>query len=179
MADLSKALKELDHCREAISALRAASGSQQMHKAWVDLLTHLERCWNKVRAARQTDSRLNGWTGIRRIEALRRQDPLLSYLVNARGANEHGIEDIAKEIPGQIQVLVFGGAAVMSSGGAVLTTASGEQCKLVPVINRGSTYAVPTTHLGSPLAGADPPTLAETGLEFYRREVEAIARLFP
>jgi hypothetical protein len=178
MADLSKALRELDHCREALSALRAASSSQQMHKAWMDFITHLERCWNKVLASRRTDSSLNGWTGIARIEDLRRKDPLLSYLVNARGANEHGIEDIAREIPGQIQMLVFGGA-VMASGGAVLTTASGEQCKLVPVTNRGSTYAVPTTHLGNPLAGADPPSLAETGLEFYRREVEAIARRFP
>jgi hypothetical protein len=169
----------LDYYRVALNALRAAAGSAQMHKAWMDFLTHLERCWNKVLAARQTDSRLKGWTGgIGRVERLRRQDPLLSYLVNARGANEHGIQDIANEIPGQIQMLMFGGAAIMSSGGAVLTTASGEQCKLVPVINRGSTYAVPTTHLGSPLAGADPFTLVEAGLEFYRREVEAIARLF-
>jgi hypothetical protein len=43
---------------------------------------------------------------------------------------------------------------------------------------RHRTHTVPTTHLGNPLAGSDPVTFAEAGLEFYRREVEEIARLF-
>src|ERR1700722_9144746 len=116
MADLSKASEELAECHAALAALRAASGRPEMRKCWAHFLTHLERTWKKVLAAQSPDSKLKGWSGIREIGRLRNDDPLLSYLVAARGSVEHSIRDVGTVIPSENRVLMFGGVAVMAAG---------------------------------------------------------------
>jgi hypothetical protein len=121
-------------------------------------------------------------SGTKRVEGLRGgKDALLSYLRNARGAEEHGIDPIAVQTRGGtvIDAVAPGGAIHIDElkyDGRSISIKSGQPLRiridaarytLLDVVNHGKRYAVPTSHLGSPLSGSDPVTLARAGLAFY------------
>lgn len=106
----------------------------------------------------------------------------MAYLKNARDNDEHGIEPLATETPDRVEFRIKPGATFMRVAkvesrpdgytnveGAenVDVTVTPPKFELRPVMNRGRTHPVPTTHLGVALASNKPIDLAEAGFRFY------------
>lgn len=180
MKPLVHARKELRSAQRALESMRRASSLDELEEAWIAYLRHLERTWNKAQAQLKGSSKFQGWTYRGRTEALRKNDPLLAYLRNARGCDEHGIDPIAEKRHGGIgidaaegnrlhirKLEMINGTIRIASPNKLKITIDPGQFRLVPVINRGVTYPVPTSHLESNLTGTDPISLGELGLKFY------------
>jgi hypothetical protein len=164
-----------------------ATSLDEYEEHWKEFLRRLERCWNKAHAHYGKSPKWNGWQG--RIDKLRRTDPLLSYLVNARGAEEHSVNDISARHAGGIGINPAEGNSLyiehMEINQGVISIRSPQNLKidffpermaLLPVINRGRTYDVPRAHLGKGVDPADVRAIAEKGISFYEqalREAEA------
>jgi hypothetical protein len=180
MKPLTHARKELRSAQRAIESMRKSTSLDSLEEAWVAYLRHIERTWNKAQAQLKKSSKFQGWPQRGRAEALRSRDPLLSYLRNARGCDEHGVEPIAEKIPGGIGINAAEGNSLyikkmemrngqlhIDSPQKIKITIDPGKFHLVPVINRGVTYAVPTSHLGSDVVAMDPASLAELAVKFY------------
>jgi hypothetical protein len=145
-------------------------------------LHDLNRAYNKSTAELRTRSKFQGWPERGRVEGLRRSDPLLSYLVNARGADEHGIAQITNSVPGGIginpAVANFMHIEHMEIRNNQIYVRSPQQLRvdvrpprivLVPIVNNARTYPVPSSHEGMALLNSDPATIGELACGFYQR----------
>lgn len=101
---LSKSWEELKKARAAIEAMRNASDLSTLEAYWQEFLHRLERSWNKSVSYMKRSPRFQGWVERGHTLRLREQDPLLCYLRNARGADEHTVEAIVEREPGIITV---------------------------------------------------------------------------
>lgn len=93
---LRHALKEYEAAGKALQMMTGINQEfSEYESAWCEVLHRLERVWTKMQAAVYGR---RGWQGIEsEINHLRKTDPLLLYLVHARNADEHSIQDLAKE----------------------------------------------------------------------------------
>jgi len=181
---------ELQRCAELLEELRSAGSPDDFDDRWQRFLGHLERVWNKCQNHFGKSPKWNGWKG--RYERQRRTDPLLSYLTNARGAHEHTVSDITNKKPGSIGLGAGPGGSVhikrLTIGpngqiqgewdGDLKVTFNPGRADPAPVVNRGRAYAVPTTHLGSPLPDTTAVTLGKAGLVFYKQLVSDAEHFF-
>jgi hypothetical protein len=169
---------ELDRARAAVAGMRAAQSLDAFEERWKEFLHHLERTWNKTTAHFRKSPKWNGWQS--KYEHLRRADPLLSYLVHARNADEHTVTEIVEREAGGIGVNPAEGEGLyierMEIGGGRVAIQSPQRLKidfrpartrLVTAVDRGHTYAVPTSHLGQPLDAANIVGAAELAVGFY------------
>lgn len=178
---------ELARAREAAARMAAAASLDEYEEHWKEFLRRVERCWNKAHAHYGKSPKWNGWHG--RIDRLRRTDPLLSYLVNARGAEEHTVNEITTRHPGGIGINPAEGNSLyierMEVNNGVISVRSPQKIKvdfiparmgLLPVTNRGRTYVTPTLHLGNTIDPQNVQAVAGMALAFYEqvlREAEA------
>lgn len=171
---------ELARARDAVRKLAVATSIDDFEENWKEFLRRLERCWSKAQAHYGKSPKWGGWQG--RIDKLRRVDPLLSYLVNARGAEEHTVNEITERHPGGIGINAAEGNSLyverMEMNNGVISIKSPQKLRidfipdrvgLAPVTNRGRTYATPTSHLGNAVAPNDVQALAQMALDFYEQ----------
>lgn len=171
---------ELAQARAAVDAMRSSKSLDEFEENWKEFLRRLERAWNKACAHFGKSPKWNGWKG--KHEALRKSDPLLSYLINARGADEHTVNEIVERKPGGIGINPAEGNTLyierMEINRGNISIKSPQRLKieflpaktlLLPVVNRGRTYAVPTSHLGKAVDPTNVISVAERGVEFYER----------
>jgi len=137
---------------------------EEYESAWRELLRRLERVWSKTEAAMAA---MPGWQKVRsEVAHLRRADPLLLYLQQARNADEHSIAPLAMEWDANLT------SVVTPEGQLQLSWVPWDR-PLLPVKNRGVLYTPPRVHLGvsiAPLLGkgkAEPRVIAELGMRFY------------
>jgi hypothetical protein len=166
-----------------------------LDECWITFVRHLERCWYKTQAHMKGNSKWQGWSERGHIERQRKEDPLLSYLLNARGAEEHGISDLSVKQMGRLRILRpdepppeyiqkvtgLGGRVTQLMNlhdGRISAVEQQGQFLLIPVVDRGITYAVPTVYKGQPLAGSDAVTVASAGAEFYSKTLDRIESEF-
>jgi hypothetical protein len=168
---LAKAQASLESMRNSIS-LDAFEGH------WKDLLHHVERVWTK--SLHKYDS-YQGWRALKaKYESLRNNDPLLSYVKNARDADEHTVNEVVDREPGGIGINAAEGNALyierMEFGGGKISIKSPQRIRvdfipgkirLLPVIKRDRTYDVPTTHLGDALDPNKVVEVAQKVVTFY------------
>lgn len=171
--------EELSRARDAVAAMKASKNLSDLEEHWKEYLGRLERVWFKAFAHYKKSPKWQAWQAS--FEAARKKDPLLSYLRNARGADEHTVSDIVEHQGGLISIVpgerggtiknlrISGGVAAAETTGTVDVVFSPERIKLLPVVNRGVTYDVPTQHLGTPINPDHVVSIAETGLAFYER----------
>ena len=131
--------------------------------AWREVLRRLERVWSKTQAAVHERP---GWSKIQsEVASLRKNDPLLQYIVHARNADEHSIQDMAKEYEWNL-------SATPQPEGVVFRWSPWDR-PLLPVMNRGVTYQPPRVHLGNSIehlfgkGKAEPRVVAELAMRFY------------
>jgi hypothetical protein len=67
---------------------------------WENFLASLDRVFNKIVATYKTSEKRDAWNGEHgKVISDRKQNVILSYLVHARNAHEHTIEEIVKHQP--------------------------------------------------------------------------------
>ena len=139
---LGHALAEFWRADKALrEMLRISVGSfSEYEAAWRDFLGRIERVWTKIEAAM---SQVEGWQSVQsRVVAERRNDPLLSYVVQARNVDEHTIQDVTADWRASLNATQIG-------PGQVRLEWKPWDRPLLPVRNRGVIYAPPRSHLGT------------------------------
>lgn len=178
MQHSNQPFQELAKAKQAVARMAAADSADGFEEQWKEFLRRLERVWNKANAHFGKSPKWNGWQG--KYDNLRRSDPLLSYLVNARGAEEHTVNEIVGREPGGIGINSAEGNSLyierMEINNGVLSVRSPQKLRieffparmtLHPVVNRGRTYALPTSHLGHPIDPSNVLGVAELAIKFY------------
>jgi hypothetical protein len=182
MKPFQKVREELEEARAALQEMREAHDLAAYEKAWKLFLIHLERVWNKLCNHLSKSPKYRNWTVISHTKQLRANDPLLSYLTNARGADEHTIEEITEKQPGGIginladpnehhiehmAISVKNGNISMQSKQSVRVDFIPGRLKLNSITSRSGTYNPPDTHLDNPIKSIEPIDIAEAALNFY------------
>ena len=82
---------ELVKCEAILESMSYSNSASDFDDKWQQLLGYIERIWNKCNNHFMKSPKWSGWKG--RFEIDRKNDPLLSYLKNARGAHEHAAQE--------------------------------------------------------------------------------------
>lgn len=110
----------------------------EYEKAWREFLHRIERVWAKTQAAVHS---MPNWQKIEsEVSWLRKKDPLLTYLQQARNVDEHSISELTKDWDSKLKVT--------QKGDKVELSWQSWDRPLLPVKNRGVVYDPPKTHLG-------------------------------
>jgi hypothetical protein len=174
---------QLVKARASLEAMKASHSFTDFEDHWKNLLHQVERAWTKASSKYNSNQ---AWRAIRdKYEPLRRTDPLLAYIKNARGVDEHTIDDIVQHEPGGIGINPAEGNVLhierMELNHGVLSIQSPQRIrvdfipgktKLLPVSNRGGTYPVPTSHLGDSVDPANVADVAERAIAFYEKALD-------
>lgn len=170
---------ELDKALKSIIEMESAKSLDDFEESWKSYLFRLERCFNKAQAHYKKSPKWDAWWGT--YKRLRASDDLLAYLVNARGAEEHSVEEIVGRDGGGIGIKAADGNSVhiesMSIDGrgnihirspqTLRIDFIPEKMTLLPVLNRGRVYAAPLSHLGKPINPGDVCANARLAHSFY------------
>lgn len=189
MQDSDKPDQELEKARSYIDRMRQAETLEQYEEHWKEFLSKLERVWHKAYNHFSRSPKWNGWKG--KYEQARKKDPLLSYLVNARHADEHTVSEITGREAGGIgfgpaegnslyiekMELNNGKISIQSPHNIRISFIPGK-VKLLPVTNYGRVYDVPTFHLGAPIDPSNVVAVAETAVGYYAKFLEDARAFF-
>jgi hypothetical protein len=182
MKSLQKIREELVEAKASIEEMKKARDLVSYEKAWKLFLIRLERVWNKLCNHLCKSPKYKSWSIIDQAKQLRKNDPLLSYLTIARGADEHTIDEITEKQPGGIGINLAdpnehyiehialsakNGNITIKSKQPLKVDFIPEKLKLNSVANRSGISNPPTTHLGNPIKSVEPIDIAEAGLDFY------------
>jgi len=184
-------IAEREHvlAREAYDAMRLAPDFATASRHWGEFLYRWNRVFNKLK--RGAVGPAKAWYKTREDEM--RADPLLSYLHEARNADEHGIEDITEEqfsaylVPPENSSARIASIAVMADGSLHVDAIDHEgrplqpsdvialnRFRLVPVSKgRGQTWAVPTKHLGMDIDPVNVAILCRYALSYAAQTIGA------
>ena len=163
----------LDKACRALERFAAAANPIEMASHWGDFLIALGGIYTKLEQGAKGNGPCNGWFGKKKHE--RRTDPLLSYLQQARNAEEHGLGDVT-QIAGSGVSIPPGAMALLHTDGHSFTatniigevTVPRDRVKLCPVYDDRSAkwFAVPTVHLGKPVENNSPGVVGSLGLAY-------------
>jgi hypothetical protein len=158
--------------------MESSESLEDLEDCWKEYLGRVERVWYKSSAHFKKSPKWNNWKVS--FEKQRSTDPLLSYLRNARGADEHTVADIAEYHDGIISIVAGegGGGTIRNlriSNGHVTAETTGSvnvvfnpfRIRLLSVTNRGVVYPVPNSHNGAPIDPENVIAVAKVGLVFY------------
>jgi len=181
-AGLEKARARLADAFAAFESLKTAQDWRDFESGWTRLLSALNAAYQILGDSARGNPKSVGWFS--KVLGQRRADDLLSYMMHARNANDHGIEEVIK--------LQFGGLGIgapgahvyieklrLGPGGKILELCGSEdggkpltvayyppRVHLVPVTDRGVTYQPPKTFLNKPIADTSPLAVAHEVLQF-------------
>jgi hypothetical protein len=146
---------ELARAIQKCEILKDARNFDEIATHWVEFLVAANRIYTKLEQGAK-DGSSKGWFDTKKN--LRRADPLLSYLQHARNADEHGIEQVQTRHPvsmaldtdeGRLEIPMTPGTHTISFSGSPPKMAwLPPSVRVVPVIDRGKSYASPSSHLG-------------------------------
>ena len=168
---------ELAKAEAALGQLRVAVNVADRRTHWHHFLHAIERTWSKSVAHFKKSPKWSNWH--KPYLDQRKDDPLLKYLTNARGAEEHADAEVVDAIPasvtfdvsaesGTLEFEMIDGEIKVFGGDAPIIGHQQEIFRPIAIVNRGVTYAPPTTHLDSPIDASDAIVLAEAALSYYR-----------
>ena len=180
MKPIDKPWSQLEKSKQSILAMENAKSLEEFEEAWIDYLHNLERAWNKLTSHLKRSPKYQGWNERGKAIQKRRKDPLLSYLVNARGAEEHSVEDITKKETGSIginpahgnslhikKLEIYNDRINVDADGPIRIDFIPGKMVLIDVENRSRTYSVPNSHLGQKLESMNPVSIAKLGVQYY------------
>ncbi|VVN76553.1 hypothetical protein [Pseudomonas fluorescens] len=184
---------ELAAARRAIDSMKSAKTFAEFDSSWRTYLFCIEKLWKKTEAAcALVRNKFEPWQA--KYNRLRSDDLLLSYLQQARNADNHSIQDFTDikphttqlrtidPKPGQthfIKSISWGpNGEMIYEGDPVLVVEIPPHPVAVPVKNRGVMYEPPSTHLDQLIDNQHPTNLAEIGWDFYRTFLESVEQKF-
>lgn len=191
---VEKAGKRLRSAKEALERISRSPNFAEFERAWTDLLIHLNSMHQIFFVGSANLPKSDAWCA--KIKGERRSDPLLQYLQQARNADEHGIEPLAKLEPGGMFIGGPGESFHLRSLRAVpdglggmrveVETGAGQKptigfrapyASLVPVTNRKVRYDPPKQHLGEIIDDPTPLKIAELAFAYHEHMLKEAAAL--
>ena len=162
-------IQELTSAWDAAQRIREAETLDQFNAEWAAVLNHIEKLWVKTGLACSAEKAgfpnwNNPWVN------LRKSDPLLCYLIQARHADNHSVQYLSSQVVGH---LLFDPEGRM--GFKMLDS---PELAIDQVINRGVKYPTPDSHLGQPLNTRDPRVLSVHACNFYAEYLMQARRSF-
>jgi hypothetical protein len=191
MTDALKPAKlELQAAAKSIAEMRSAKSLVEFETAWRAFLNCLEKAWLKAeRCCEPVRAQFQPWQGT--YHRLRKKDMLLRYLKQARDADNHSIQDVAKIEPGSRgirfanrqggyikKLTINNGQITHYEGDPIVVEDKPPTVVAVPVKNSGAWYNPPTSHLDRPVTSQHPLHLSELGLKFYEEYIHAVQDAF-
>lgn len=172
----------------SLNDMKNAKSFEDFSHAWQTFLERLEKIWVKVeRECQHVQNLFQPWQG--RFTSLRRNDPLLCYLYQARHADQHSIQPTAAnsfggiqlKIPplGEVEIKIDHQTGRLLVNGAIIEAcALPPELLLLPIENRGVKYSPPQEHLDEKCIKTDPIAIAELGLSFYKDYLKQVEDKF-
>lgn len=187
---LQKASSHLALARQAAAELIIEQGFESYEIAWSQFLSQASRFYSKLEQGTKGCPKSLPWFGAKKHQ--RRKDPLLSYIHHARNSDEHSIELITQRVAdslnvnfpavkgrtvtttflaraaadGKIEIADLG----VETGGKTYAVSSVENPKVILLRVFNTKYKVscdpPAFHLGMPVSGEDPKTVADLAVTY-------------
>jgi hypothetical protein len=156
----------LERAKAKLLTMKETRSIGKLEQLWSEFLLMANRVHVKLEQGAKFDSTSKAWYGLKKHD--RRTDPLLSYLKNARDADEHGLRRITARtelgggfiltpnVPwsGHIEKHDWGWAMFVESEhpeASARPVIVPPNVKLVEVFNYGNRYPPPATHMGQPV----------------------------
>jgi hypothetical protein len=191
-----KAKSRLLAARKAVSDLAACQDYQSFAATWYIFLFSCKGIYPVLEQGAKVSAQSRQWFGAK--AAIRRADPLLQYLFQARDDDEHGINPVLENVPASVGIGVnrpgfsqsiwvnhlscgpdgMQGQVTGADGKPVLIEVTRPHARLTVVQGRGKSYAPPEMHLGIRLESNLPLPVACAGLAYFEtliREAEGLA----
>ena len=192
--NLPQSNKELEFAKQSLEACRVSKSLAEYEKNWLNLLGHLEKVWKKSeRECQDVRNKFQPWQG--KFVKLRRKDQLLSYMKNARDADNHLAEEVVEKTPGKMEIkpdeknksdvhhidkmVIKNGVITEYKGDPINIKVTSPAVKCIPVTTGGQTYQLPKKHLKRSITNpADPIALGTKAIEFYEDYLNQIEKKF-
>jgi hypothetical protein len=181
MPNLFFAREEIKFSEEALEQFKNDKTFSPNSKHWSDFLIHLELSFIKAeRGAQDIKDKFSPFQG--KYKHIRRIDPLLSYLKNARDAVSHGLETIVDlQIVSNNVVDKISLSRLDVDGNIVETTEHPlfpARIKLKTFKINGKYWSPPSYHRGKMLAyDKEPLEVAHLALNFYKNFLDDLEKL--
>jgi hypothetical protein len=190
---LAAAKVRLKRAQKAVAALDTAIALADMHSAWWTFLLAADGIYSKLEQGAKGNGKSEPWFG--KVKHLRKTDPLLCYIHQARNSERHGIDDssftavtatptthpdveiiqsLDPNNPTTANLTIKVSKAIPART-PIAGLASG--IALRAVTNRGATFLVPTHHLGQQLKDNTMQEVARAGLRYLESLVDEADRL--
>lgn len=186
---------DLTLAARAIDRMADTTDMREFSSAWVDFLFRLERAWEVCQRLAKSTSGHDAQTWLSTMCSLRKKDPLLRYLKQARDAETHVIDATVDAplrvsvndrygrpfradavnigIEGKTLVLDIQSSDIgIDWTGAVVPT----DPHLLRFKTRSGWYNPPRQHLGNSIVDMHPVAVAALGLHFYRAALSELNR---
>lgn len=156
--------RELEECYNARTALLSTTDFKVIAREWKRFLFSSDLVYNKLRRALEKHPKGDPWMG--RKTAERKNDKLLAYIHQAKNSHSHTLQELVSTATGYTISVETAGVTqsfhadphakeqpkiVITPESLIHITKRPECVRLLEVINKGTTYPVPTKHLGAPL----------------------------
>ena len=162
LVEAAKELKSADIAYRKMVKVGVGRFSEY-ESAWRDFLQCIDRAWNK------TQAEAKGKPKWQKLESeyvqLRKKDPLLRYIAEARNVTEHTIDPTIKDWNANLRATTV--------GNKIKIEWDEWDRPLLPVTNRGTVFNPPKKHLGKPMKHyrrqgvSESRTVAELAMRFY------------
>ncbi|MGC1172227.1 hypothetical protein [Polaromonas sp.] len=144
--------------QDCLQEMRDSAQLDDLAHAWELFLIFHQRTWNKCEAHYKGSA---FWGRLlAKYSAIRKRDPLLVYVHQARHVDEHGIQMISRQQAGTTTIgsgvltggtqITGGGVAIIGSGSTAPVTINPITVIAIPVVNRGQTYPPPVMNGRTP-----------------------------
>lgn len=191
--DMLDTKRDLELAATEVEAMANATLLPDLKSSWESYLFRLERAWERTERAVQAKSGREAQSWLTANAKLRRTDPLLQYLKQARNAETHALSssidsnriisisdrfgrpfnlnNIKISVEGQTLVIDLDSYDIgIDWRGEV----EPQDPKLQTIVNRGKRYAPPHRHLGNTIIDQHPVAIATLGLNFYKGAYSAL-----
>ena len=181
--------KDLMIASKAITEMKRTSDFSEFQESWENFLFRIERAWEFTERMLRARKGFQQWH--QPYTELRKKDPLLVFLRQARNAEMHRVSStIAKPLKMAVVDKTGRGfhlnsiSSKLESGTMTIDLESPDilldiDARVIPTDpevvrfkNRGKWYNPPWQHLKARIRDLHPVCLAELGLQFYRSYIE-------
>lgn len=195
---------KLDKAKESALLLKNSKVFADSEVYWCDFLIASSTIFSKLEQGSKVYPKSKGWFD--NIKHLRKNDPLLKYIHQARNCDEHTIENVIEIGEAEYQLteeyrkraLGFGGIkfgngevnatlltfqGLNANGEVVFETNEWEKkefCRLLVVKDKrsGKSFSPPNEHLGNEIKNKDAAAIADLAIEYLEKIINEAENLF-
>lgn len=185
--------RDIDTAARALDEMAAATNIADFRTAWETILLRLEQGWERAKrfCEQYPQSQTQSWLSTN--SKLRKTDPLLQYLKQARNSEAHGL---AASVDSEKLVSItdrygrpfrLNGVKVTLKDGTLTINLQSDDIgvdwigkveastpTLQSIVCRGKRYDPPHKHLGNKISNLHPVFVATLGIDFYKGAYAAL-----